>query len=81
QLALYEDCGWQYLDFLGDFFYVFVSADPEPKELHTDPVVQGMGYRFVRKRVQFGWLWPVLCLLILADDFFFLSSDASFFSL
>lgn len=62
-----EQMGWKYLTRYG-MFYICCAEDPSAPELHTDPVVQTMALRKVRKRMLSNvlaclfWLviWPIL---------------------
>ncbi|MBE6955513.1 MAG: DUF2812 domain-containing protein [Ruminococcaceae bacterium] len=45
QVELYEAAGWEYVDTLGEQFYIFVTKDPHAEELHTDPEMQAYAMR------------------------------------
>lgn len=50
-IELYAALGWEYVCTLSDIFHIWRCDDPETPELDTDPVVQGMGYRYLKKRM------------------------------
>ena len=67
-IELYAALGWEYVCTLAGRFHIWRCDDPETPELDTDPVVQGMGYRYLKKRmvwdtIQTGVLFLVLVWL------------------
>ncbi len=50
-IELYAALGWEYVCTLAGRFHIWRCDDPETPELDTDPVVQGMGYRYLKKRM------------------------------
>ena len=50
-IELYAALGWEYVCTLAGLFHIWRCDDPETPELDTDPVVQGMGYRYLKKRM------------------------------
>lgn len=59
-LALYNDMGWEYVTSYGDELYLWRAARPDARELHTDPVAQGMAIdglaRILKRRM---WTYVV----------------------
>ncbi len=49
--ALADAFGWQYVARLGDF-YVYRTETPDAPELHTDPRVQALSVKLLRKRLR-----------------------------
>lgn len=45
QVALYEEAGWEFVDTLGEQFFIFMTTDPHAEELHTDPEMQAYAMR------------------------------------
>ena len=70
RVEAYRTMGWQLVGQLGHF-WVWRCDDPDAPELDTDPVVQGEGYRYLRRRMARSLLgsfllWAVgvgVCLL------------------
>ena len=60
-VELYGSLGWEYVCTLQGLFYVWRSDDSDVPELDTDPVVQGIGYRYLKRRM----LWDGVCSLLL----------------
>ena len=50
RVSSYQAMGWQLVGQLGPF-WVWRCDDPDALELDTDPVVQGEGYRYLRRRM------------------------------
>lgn len=71
RVSSYQAMGWQLVGQLGPF-WVWRCDDPDALELDTDPVVQGEGYRYLKRRmilrtVGWGLAWLVMsAVLILA---------------
>lgn len=71
RVEAYRVMGWQLVGQLGPF-WVWRCDDPAAPELDTDPVVQGEGYRYLKRRmilrtVGWGLAWLVMsAVLILA---------------
>lgn len=66
QVELYQELGWEYVATLAETFHVWRCGDPEAPELDTDPVVQGEGYRPLKRRMLRGAVRDILLLLVLA---------------
>ena len=69
RVAAYRVMGWQLVGQLGPF-WVWRCDDPDAPELDTDPVVQGEGYRYLKRRmilrtVGWGLAWLVLSAFII----------------
>lgn len=47
----YRELGWEYVCTLAGTFHVWRCEDPDAPELDTDPVVQGMGYRYLKRKM------------------------------
>ena len=63
----YRERGWEYVCTLAGTFHVWRCGDPDAPELDTDPVVQGMGYGYLKKKMRRHLLrLPVILLLCLA---------------
>lgn len=66
QLELCSRYGWEYAATCGDF-YVYRTADPDARELNTDPAVQALALKAVRRRsartFASGVLWAALSVL------------------
>ena len=59
---LYASLGWEYVCTLPGVFHIWRCDDPDVPELDTDPVVQGIGYRYLKRRM----LWDGVLTLLLA---------------
>ena len=70
KLALYGDFGWEYLGTFFDF-YIYRSMTEDPVELNTDPTLQALALRHVRRRsgifLGIAAMFPVIFGLILAQ--------------
>lgn len=69
RVAAYRSMGWRLVGDLGGVFWVWRCDDPDAPELDTDPVVQGEGYRYLKRRMIFrtvgcGLAWLVLLGLL-----------------
>lgn len=64
-LALYNDMGWEYVTSYGGELYLWRAARPDARELHTDPVAQGMAFdglvRILKRRM---WVYGALDVLM-----------------
>lgn len=47
----YRDLGWEYAGTIQGAFHVWLCRDPDAPELDTDPVVQGMGYQYLKRNM------------------------------
>ena len=61
RVEAYRSMGWRLVGQLGPF-WVWRCDDPNAPELDTDPVVQGEGYRYLKRRMIFrtvggGLIW------------------------
>ena len=62
----YRELGWEYVSTLAGTFHVWRCSDPEAPELDTDPVVQGMGYGYLKRKMRRHLLClPAILLLCL----------------
>ena len=69
RVAAYRSMGWRLVGKLGGVFWVWRCDDPGAPELDTDPVVQGEGYRYLKRRMIFrtvacGLVWLALLGLL-----------------
>lgn len=62
----YRELGWEYAGTIPGAFHVWRCEDPDAPELDTDPVVQGMGYGYLKRRMLRD---SVLCGLLAAAVF------------
>lgn len=69
----YRELGWEYAGTIPETFHVWRCQDPAAPELDTDPVVQGMGYRYLRRKMRKDFMFSVLLLAALAALCVFLS--------
>ena len=64
--AVCRAMGWRLVGRLSGVFWVWRCDDPDAPELDTDPVVQGEGYRYLKRRMirrTAGWVVVWLALL------------------
>ncbi len=61
----YRELGWEYAGTIPETFHVWCCQDPAVPELDTDPVVQGMGYRYLRRKMRKDLISSVLLLVVL----------------
>lgn len=67
QKELYADFGWEYVCSLRDIFVIWRSYADEPKELHTDPVVEAeLLERLYKWRKKALFALPVLLVFTIA---------------
>ena len=69
----YRELGWEYAGTIPETFHVWCCQDPAVPELDTDPVVQGMGYWYLRRKMRKDLISSVLLLVVLAALCVFLS--------
>ena len=62
----YRELGWEYAGTIPGAFHVWRCDDPQAPELDTDPVVQGMGYRYLKGKMLRDGVVSVLLLAALA---------------
>lgn len=79
ELAL--DCGWSFITYCGGF-YIFCCTDPHGPELNTDPSIQAISMKYMKKRWRsslIGMLiYLAILLFILGPGFFYhLAADGS----
>lgn len=72
-VEVYRELGWEYAGTIPGTFHVWRCENPDTPELDTDPVVQGMGYRYLRRKMRKDLISGVLLLLVLAALCVFLS--------
>lgn len=63
RVEAYWVMGWQLVGQLGPF-WVWRCDDPAAPELDTDPVVQGEGYRYLKRRMARSLIWTSLLLAV-----------------
>lgn len=73
----YRELGWEYAGTIPETFHVWRCEDPDAPELDTDPVVQGMGYRYLRGKMRRDLILSALLLAALAGEYLLLSGVAS----
>jgi len=59
-----EEFGWIYVTRYGQF-YIYRCADPNAPELHTDPQLQALSLKAMKKRTRSALLWSVFNFLFL----------------
>ncbi|MBE6955514.1 MAG: DUF2812 domain-containing protein [Ruminococcaceae bacterium] len=60
QIALYEAAGWEFVDTLGEQFYIFTTTDPNAEELHTDPEMQAYSLKKLLRTHVVNMIFAVL---------------------
>ena len=63
QIEISRKCAWEYIAKLRDF-YIYRSADPEARELNTDPDVQALALNAVKKRAKGSLITSLIILFI-----------------
>ena len=76
-LEAYQELGWEYAGTIPGAFHVWRCEDPDVPELDTDPVVQGMGYRYLRRKIRWDIVCSALLLVVLVGLCVFLSGITS----
>ena len=66
--ALYAELGWAYVCNLSGIFRVWRCEDPAVPELDTDPVVQELGYGYLKRRMFWDLLTSLLLLAVLGGS-------------
>lgn len=61
----YRELGWEYAGTIPGTFHVWRCEDPYAPELDTDPVVQGMGYRYLKRKMLWDGVASALLLAVL----------------
>lgn len=61
----YRELGWDYAGTIPGAFHVWRCEDPVAPELDTDPVVQGMGYRYLKRKMLWDGVVSALLLAVL----------------
>ena len=61
----YRELGWDYTGTIPGTFHVWRCEDPAAPELDTDPVVQGMGYRYLKRKMLRDGVVSALLLVVL----------------
>ncbi len=69
----YRELGWEYAGTIPGTFHVWRCEDPDAPELDTDPVVQGMGYRYLRGKMRRDLILSALLLAALAGEYLLFS--------
>ncbi len=76
QLAVFEDCGWEYVDSRG-FLHIFRAPEgSDAPEFYTDPAQQAQTLKKVRRDM---WLSLGLAIVLLSTPFAFIRSPARFY--
>lgn len=70
---VYRELGWEYAGTIPETFHVWRCEDPDAPELDTDPVVQGMGYRYLRGKMRRDLILSALLLAALAGEYLLFS--------
>ena len=59
----YAKMGWEYVDFIGHYYYIYRAEDPETEELHTDPMTQSYVFdRYLKRHLRAFFAFLVLAL-------------------
>ena len=59
----YAEMGWEYVDFIGHYYYIYRAEDPETEELHTDPMTQSYVFdRYLKRHLRAFFAFLVLAL-------------------
>ena len=59
----YAKMGWEYVDFIGHYYYIYRAEDPETEELHTDPMTQSYVFdRYLKRYLRAFFAFLVLAL-------------------
>src|SRR5699024_2648875 len=59
----YAKMGWEYVDFIGHYYYIYRAEDPETGELHTDPMTQSYVFdRYLKRHLRAFFAFLVLAL-------------------
>ena len=69
----YRELGWEYAGTIPGTFHVWRCEDPDAPELDTDPVGQGMGYRYLRGKMRRDLILSALLLAALAGEYLLFS--------
>lgn len=62
RVAAYRSMGWEYVCTLENLFHIWRCDDPSAPELDTDPVVQELGYGYLKRRMAWDCVLTVLLL-------------------
>lgn len=73
----YRELGWEYAGTIPGTFHVWRCEVPDVPELDTDPVVQGMGYRYLRGKMYRNVALDLVLLAVLAGEYLLLSGMAA----
>ena len=66
QVEAYRELGWEYAGTITGCFHVWRCDAPAAPELDTDPVVQGMGYGYLKRKTLRESVIAILLLMLLA---------------
>ena len=59
----YAKMGWEYVDFIGHYYYIYRAEDPETEDLHTDPMTQSYVFdRYLKRHLRAFFAFLVLAL-------------------
>lgn len=64
-IEAYEAMGWTYVTSLGKTFHLWRCDDPAAPELDTDPVVQAVGYGYLKRRMTLELALELLALVLI----------------
>lgn len=63
-LEYYRECGWVYVTTASGLFHIYISNCENPREIHSDPIVESYGYKFLLKRCTLESLFALAMVLI-----------------
>lgn len=64
RLELCEAQGWHYAATLTDRYHVWRTDDEDALEMDTDPATQAEGYRYLRRKAWWAYLWLIPAALV-----------------
>ena len=76
-VEVYRELGWEYAGTIPGTFHVWRCENPDTPELATAPVVQGMGSRYLRRKMHRNIVLDLVLLTVLAGEYLLLSGLAS----
>ena len=62
QIGVYEDCGWEYVDFYGMIHVFRAPEGSDAPEFYLDPAQQAATLKGLRR--SYVWAWVPICLLL-----------------
>ena len=63
-LQYYRECGWVYVTTASGLFHIYVSNCENPREIHSDPIVESYAYKFLLKKCTLESLFALAMVLI-----------------